>query len=198
MELQIGKLTLLKTHSARVVLILCFAIACIFAMSTTTSQALADPAAGRPISAILQLNKQIDQIQDQIQEKAKEKKKTEKVDKLIDVAENLKGTPYVYGGSTPAGFDCSGFTMYCYSKVGVSLTHNAAAQYSQGKHVSKKNLKKGDLVFFGSSTSSINHVGIYIGNGKMIHSPHTGAVVRVESIDNHGSYVGACRVLNNK
>ncbi|MGN0072321.1 MAG: C40 family peptidase [Coriobacteriales bacterium] len=123
------------------------------------------------------------------------KVKANKIDKVLDVAKSLKGTPYVYGGSTPSGFDCSGFTMYCYKKAGVSLTHNAQAQFYQTKSVSSKNMKAGDLVFFGWGTGSINHVGIYVGDGKYIHSPHTGASVRVESLDDRSNFVGATRPI---
>ena len=126
--------------------------------------------------------------------KAKAKaEKASKVDKTLKVAKNLIGTPYVYGGSTPAGFDCSGFTMYCYAKAGISLTHNAQAQYNQTKSVSTKDIKKGDLVFFGSGTGSITHVGIYVGNGKFIHSPQTGEYVRIDSLSSRSNFVGATR-----
>ena len=126
--------------------------------------------------------------------KAKAKaEKASKVDKTLKVAKNLIGTPYVYGGSTPAGFDCSGFTMYCYAKAGISLTHNAQAQYNQTKSVSTKDMKKGDLVFFGGSTGNITHVGIYVGNGKFIHSPQTGEYVRIDSLSSRSNFVGATR-----
>ncbi len=123
-------------------------------------------------------------------------KKAAKQERVIKTAKKYLGVAYVYGGSTPAGFDCSGFTMYVYNKLGISLTHNAQAQYSQGTHVSKDNLEVGDLVFFGSSTSSISHVGIYVGNGKYIHSPQTGDVVSIDKLSDRSNYVGACRVLN--
>ncbi|MGN0038902.1 MAG: C40 family peptidase [Coriobacteriales bacterium] len=123
------------------------------------------------------------------------KLKASKIDKVLDTAKSLKGTPYVYGGSTPSGFDCSGFTMYCFAKAGVSLTHNAQAQFYQTKSVPTNNMKAGDLVFFGWSTSSITHVGIYVGNGKYIHSPHTGASVRVETLDDRSNFVGATRPI---
>lgn len=126
--------------------------------------------------------------------KAKAKaEKASKVDKTLKVAKSLIGTPYVYGGSTPAGFDCSGFTVYCYAKAGISLTHNAQAQYNQTKSVSTKDMKKGDLVFFGGSTGSITHVGIYVGNGKFIHSPQTGEYVRIDSLSSRSNFVGATR-----
>lgn len=133
------------------------------------------------------------------QEKAAKKAaaaKANKVTKVLDTANSLKGTPYVYGGSTPSGFDCSGFTMYCYAKSGVSLTHNAQAQFNQTKSVSTASMKAGDLVFFGSSTGSITHVGIYVGDGKFIHSPQTGEFVRVDSLSSRSNFVGATRVIS--
>lgn len=123
------------------------------------------------------------------------KLKATKIEKVLEFAKSLKGTPYVYGGSTPSGFDCSGFTMYCYGKAGVSLSHNAQAQFYQTKSVSTKSMKPGDLVFFGWGTGSINHVGIYVGDGKYIHSPHTGASVRIESLDDRSNFVGATRPI---
>jgi cell wall-associated NlpC family hydrolase len=80
--------------------------------------------------------------------------------------------------------------MYCYNKVGVSLSHSSASQIGEGARVSRANLEPGDLVFFGRS--SIHHVGIYIGGGMMIHAPHTGDVVKISSMD-RSDYAGACR-----
>ncbi len=97
------------------------------------------------------------------------------------------GTPYVYGGSSPYGFDCSGFAMYVYQKMGVSLNRTAAGQMLNGYRVSLQELQQGDLVFFGSR-GNIDHVGIYVGNGNMVHAPYTGRSVCVESI--YGSYYG--------
>ena len=185
-----------KTRLVKKIIASIVVLACLFTMSTFPTKAVADPSPQTSVSAILQLHKQISHINAKVQKKAAKKAKTQNsVDKILTTASNLKGTPYLYGGSTPAGFDCSGFTMYCFAKAGVNLSHNAQTQYGQGKHVSKENLKRGDLVFFGSSTGSISHVGIYVGDGKMIHSPYTGASVRVEKISDHGSYVGACRAI---
>ena len=99
------------------------------------------------------------------------------------------GTPYVYGGASPGGFDCSGFVMYVFNQIGVSLPHNAAAQYGYGMPVSRDQLQPGDLVFF----NGLGHVGIYIGGGQMIHSPHTGDVVKISSLSGWyaSTYVGA-------
>ncbi|MGZ4200024.1 MAG: NlpC/P60 family protein [Thermoleophilia bacterium] len=90
--------------------------------------------------------------------------------------------PYVWGGASPSGFDCSGFTMYVYSNFGVGLPHNAAAQQSCTTPVPSGQEQPGDLVFFGSPAY---HVGIYAGGGSMINAPHTGAYV------SYGSTAGA-------
>ena len=97
---------------------------------------------------------------------------------VVGVAMQYLGTPYVYGGASPSGFDCSGFIMYVYAQVGVSLPHNAAAQYGYGTPVDRSQLQPGDLVFF----NGLGHAGIYVGGGSFIHSPHTGDVVKI-SID---------------
>ena len=101
-----------------------------------------------------------------------------------------KGKPYVYGGTGPGGYDCSGLTMMAWKAGGVSLPRTSQAQYNAGGHVSQSQLQPGDLVFF----SGLDHVGMWIGNGQLIHAPHTGDVVRVESFSNMASsYVGAVR-----
>ncbi len=111
---------------------------------------------------------------------------------VVGIAMQYLGIPYVYGGSTPAGFDCSGFVMYVYAQVGVSLPHNAAAQYGYGSPVSRSQLQPGDLVFF----NGLGHNGIYIGGGQFIHSPHTGDVVKISSLSGwySSTWVGARRL----
>ena len=109
---------------------------------------------------------------------------------VVGIALQYLGVPYVWGGSSPStGFDCSGFTSYVYAQVGVYLPHHAASQYSMGTAVPYDQLAPGDLVFF----SGLGHVGIYIGGGQFVHAPHTGDVVRISSLADHGSYVGARR-----
>jgi peptidoglycan DL-endopeptidase CwlO len=111
---------------------------------------------------------------------------------VVGIAMRYLGTPYVWGGASPAGFDCSGFVMYVYSQVGVSLPHSSYAQYGYGSAVSSGDLQAGDLVFF----DGLGHVGIYIGGGQFIHSPHTGDVVKISSISGWyaSTFVGARRL----
>lgn len=106
--------------------------------------------------------------------------------RAADIARQYLGTPYVYGGSSPSGFDCSGLTSYTYRQMGVSLNRTAASQANQGTYVAKSDLQPGDLVFFNTS-GGISHVGIYTGNGNMVHSPRPGKSVEIVSI-NSGYY----------
>ena len=113
---------------------------------------------------------------------------------VVGIAMQYLGIPYKWGGSSPStGFDCSGFVMFVYAQVGVSLPHNAAAQYGHGTPVSKGELQPGDLVFF----NGLGHNGIYIGGGNFIHSPHTGDVVKISSLSQSwyaSTWVGARRL----
>jgi peptidoglycan DL-endopeptidase CwlO len=104
------------------------------------------------------------------------------------IALQYLGVPYVYGGASPTGFDCSGLVMYVYARLGISLPHYTVAQWNATQPVASP--APGDLVFF----DGLGHVGIYIGNGQMVDAPHTGSVVRIDSISGFGSYNGARRV----
>ena len=106
------------------------------------------------------------------------------------------GVPYVFGGESPRGFDCSGLVAYVYAQVGVSLPHYTVAQwgYADSVSVPRNQLEPGDLVFF----YGLGHVGIYVGGGNFIHAPHTGSVVRIDSLSEAGyssEYDGAKRIL---
>jgi peptidoglycan DL-endopeptidase CwlO len=111
---------------------------------------------------------------------------------VVGVALQYLGVPYVWGGSSPStGFDCSGFIMYVYAQVGVSLPHHAASQYAYGTPVPFEQIAAGDLVFF----SGLGHAGIAIGGGQFVHAPHTGDVVKISSLSERwGSFVGARRL----
>jgi cell wall-associated NlpC family hydrolase len=109
---------------------------------------------------------------------------------VMQAAYSVIGTPYQFGGASPeTGFDCSGFTAWAWAHAGVYLPHSSAAQYASLPHVAQADLQPGDLVFF---YSPISHVGMYVGGGQMIHSPHTGSVVSVVPIY-WDSFVGAAR-----
>jgi cell wall-associated NlpC family hydrolase len=112
----------------------------------------------------------------------------------VGIAMRYLGIPYRWGGSSPStGFDCSGFVMFVFAQVGVSLPHNAAAQYGYGAPVSRADLQPGDLVFF----NGLGHNGIYVGGGSFIHSPHTGDVVKISSLSESwyaSTWVGARRL----
>jgi cell wall-associated NlpC family hydrolase len=104
------------------------------------------------------------------------------------------GTPYVWAGSQPGGFDCSGLVMWAFGQVGVSLPHSSYAQYGYGVPVSRDQLQPGDLVFF----AGLGHVGIYIGGDQFVHAPHTGDVVKISSMSEGwytATFVGARRIL---
>ena len=112
----------------------------------------------------------------------------------VAIAKRYLGIPYVWGGSTPTGgFDCSGLMMYVYRQLGITLDHYAAWQYLEGTRIAPRDLQPGDLVFWEPKADGPGHVGMYVGDGKMINAPHTGDVVRIVSIQGRSGYVGAVR-----
>jgi cell wall-associated NlpC family hydrolase len=116
--------------------------------------------------------------------------------RVVDYARRFRGVRYVYGGSSPrTGFDCSGFVRYVYAHFGLSLAHSSYAQFDRGRRVSRASLRPGDLVFF----DGLGHVGIYVGNGRFIHAPHTGTRVRIETLAGWYSsrFVGARRLRSS-
>lgn len=119
-------------------------------------------------------------------------------DKIIATAKKYIGVPYVWGGTSPSGFDCSGLVQYVFKQHGISLNRTTVTQYKQGTYVSKASLKPGDLVFFQNTYGSgISHVGIFIGNGQFIHASSSKGVM-ISSLSNTywaSHYYGARRVL---
>jgi peptidoglycan DL-endopeptidase CwlO len=106
------------------------------------------------------------------------------------IALRYLGIPYVWGGASPSGFDCSGLVMYVYAQLGISLPHYTVAQWNATLPISQAEMQPGDLVFF----NGLGHVGIYIGGGQFVDAPHTGSVVRIDSLGNFGGFDGARRV----
>ena len=110
---------------------------------------------------------------------------------VVDTAMAQLGKPYVWGAAGPSSFDCSGLAEYAYGAAGLSLPHSSAMQSTMGVAVSESSLQPGDLVFF---YSPVSHVGIYIGNGQIVHAPTEGDVVKVSDIAYMGLYAGARRL----
>jgi len=108
----------------------------------------------------------------------------------VSVAMQYLGTPYVWGGESPSGFDCSGLTKYAYAAVGVGLSHFTGAQWNEGVRVPADQLLPGDLVFY---RPDLGHMGMYIGGGQYIHAPQTGDVVKISSMSDRSDYQGAVR-----
>ncbi len=107
----------------------------------------------------------------------------------VAVALQQLGTPYVWGGAAPGGFDCSGLASYAFAQIGKSVPHYTGAIWSAFPHVASGTEEPGDMVFFNGGA----HMGIYIGNGQFVHAPHTGDVVRIANLADRGDYMGAVR-----
>ena len=115
---------------------------------------------------------------------------------VVETAKKYIGCSYVYGASGPSSFDCSGFTSYVFKQHGISLNRTAAGQYSNGVAVSRNQLQPGDLVMFGKS--GINHVGIYIGGGQIVHAANKSRGVTTDTINSgyyNNNYLRARRVM---
>ena len=117
---------------------------------------------------------------------------------VVETAKKYIGYSYKYGASGPTSFDCSGFTSYIFKLHGVSLSRTAKQQYGNGTEVSRSDLQPGDLIMFGPSVSGINHVGIYIGGGQIVHAANPSRGVTIDTINSgyyNNNYVGARRVI---
>ncbi len=120
-------------------------------------------------------------------------------EQIVAFAEQFLGTPYVWAGSSPSGFDCSGFVSYVFKNFGYTVNRTAASMYTNGVAVDKSELQIGDAVFFASSSESIGHVGIYIGDGEFIHSSSGCGYVTISGLDESyysRMYVGARRIAS--
>ena len=120
-------------------------------------------------------------------------------EQIVAFAEQVLGTPYVWAGSSPSGFDCSGFVSYVFKNFGYTVNRTAASMYTNGVAVDKSELQIGDAVFFASSSESIGHVGIYIGDGEFIHSSSGCGYVTISGLDESyysRMYVGARRIAS--
>ncbi len=122
-----------------------------------------------------------------------------KVDKVLSTARSYWGIPYVWGGTSTSGFDCSGYTHYVLLKNDIIIPRSAVDQYQTGTWVSKSNLKPGDLVFFSTYKAGASHVGFYIGNGQFIHASSAAGYITVSNLSTTyyaEHYIGAKRVIN--
>ena len=102
-------------------------------------------------------------------------------DQAAAIAMNQVGTPYRFGGSSPAGFDCSGLVQYSYARAGVSLPRTTRALWNNAAPVDRNRMRAGDLLFFNIS-GKMSHVGLYLGDGRFVHAPSSGKVVRIEDL----------------
>ncbi|WP_366139812.1 C40 family peptidase [uncultured Modestobacter sp.] len=110
----------------------------------------------------------------------------------VDTALAQQGKPYVWAGAGPNSYDCSGLTQYAFAAAGVSLPHSSRMQSTMGTPVARADLQPGDLVFF---YDPVGHVGIYIGNGQMVHAPTSGDVVKIANVDQMWGYHSARRLV---
>ncbi|MBR1512021.1 MAG: C40 family peptidase, partial [Acidaminococcaceae bacterium] len=117
---------------------------------------------------------------------------------ILRTAYSMLGVPYMFGGTSPGGFDCSGFVCYVFGKAGISLPRMADLQYDAVTRISTSNLRSGDLVFFQTYAPGASHVGIYVGDGKFIHASSSKGISVAEVFTGYwgARYLGAGRVYN--
>ena len=130
--------------------------------------------------------------------KSESKKNDADTDELLSSAMGFLGVAYRFGGTTTAGFDCSGFIQYVFKKTyAVNLPRTSSVQATVGTHVDRAHLQKGDLVFFNTRGNNISHVGMYVGNNRFIHAPRTGKRIEITDLSNkywNSKYVTARRI----
>lgn len=124
-------------------------------------------------------------------------KPTKEASHILDEADKYRGVPYVFGGTTPSGFDCSGFIRYVFAKNGITMPRMADEQYRVGRNIMKRNLQPGDLVFFETYEPGPSHSGIYIGGGKFISATSSSGIAIADLTSGYWGerYLGARRVL---
>lgn len=121
-----------------------------------------------------------------------------RIGRILRTAYSMRGVPYVFGGTSPYGFDCSGFTQYAFASAGIALPRAADTQYYSYRKISSKELRPGDLVFFETYCAGPSHVGIYVGDGQMIHAGSSTGITVASIFDGYwgARYYGAARVIN--
>lgn len=107
---------------------------------------------------------------------------------ILNYARQFLGTPYKWGGTTPLGFDCSGFVQYVYKQYGVNLPRVSYQQAAAGAPVSAAAAQAGDLVYYKGKNGTVDHIGIYMGGGYFIEAPHTGDVIKIAKVGNAAGY----------
>ena len=115
-------------------------------------------------------------------------------ERVANTVKQYLGVPYVWGGTTPNGFDCSGLVQYVYAQFGITVSRTSKEQSTNGWAVSRGELKEGDLVFF-ANNQGIHHVGVYVGDGQFIHAPETGDVVKITALSERNDYYCARRIV---
>lgn len=115
-------------------------------------------------------------------------------EQIVATAKQYLGVPYVWGGTTPDGFDCSGLVQYVYAQYGITLPRTSYTQANEGREVLRDELRAGDLVFF-ANDNGVHHVGIYTSNGQFIHAPQSGDVVKISNLSERDDYYGARRII---
>lgn len=155
-----------------------------FAVAVPIAPAVVSPAAAAPVAATASASTTSSVTAEERSTKTSRSARAfaARARKVLSRGSSLKGVPYRYGGTTPRGFDCSGFTSYVYRKAGVKLPRTSSAQRRYAKKVSRANARPGDLVFFHNSSGRVYHVGIYVGGNKTLHSPRPGKRVSTERI----------------